>query len=168
MNWTPTVSGTGFSVSGSNVTAAANSATTTRSGTATYTQTGSGKTQAVSLSQAAGAQWYLNIEVRDVVTGSPGNWDIEIQYRVTGGNIRNFPDQNDFDVILSFSYETLNGTISVHDALIESTNPITWMDLIGQGWQPSYYGSVSSNSDGSPYVTFNGLHSTATPSIVIQ
>jgi hypothetical protein len=53
VNWTPTVSGTGFSVSGSNVTASANSATKKRSGTATYTQTGSGKTQAVSLSQAA-------------------------------------------------------------------------------------------------------------------
>lgn len=53
VNWTPTVSGTGFSVSGSTVTAAANSATTTRSGTATYTQTGSGKTQGVSLSQDA-------------------------------------------------------------------------------------------------------------------
>jgi hypothetical protein len=53
VNWTPTVSGTGFSVSGSNVTAAANSATTTRSGIATYTQTGSGKTEAVSLSQEA-------------------------------------------------------------------------------------------------------------------
>ena len=53
VNWTPTVSGIGFSVSGSNVTASANSATTKRSGTATYTQTGSGKTQAVSLSQAA-------------------------------------------------------------------------------------------------------------------
>ena len=53
VNWTPTVSGTGFSVSGSNVTAATNSATTTRSGTATYTQTGSGKTQEVSLSQEA-------------------------------------------------------------------------------------------------------------------
>ena len=53
VNWTPTVSGTGFSVSGSNVTAAANIAATTRSGTATYTQTGSGKTQAISLSQAA-------------------------------------------------------------------------------------------------------------------
>ena len=53
VNWTPTVSGTGFSVSGSTVTAAANSATTTRSGTATYTQTGSGKSQGVSLSQAA-------------------------------------------------------------------------------------------------------------------
>ena len=66
VNWTPTVSGTGFSVSGSNVTASANSATTTRSGTATYTQTGSGKTQAVSLSQAAAKPsnwtypWYLN------------------------------------------------------------------------------------------------------------
>ena len=66
VNWTPTVSGTGFSVSGSNVTASANSATKTRSGTATYTQTGSGKTQAVSLSQAAAEPsawtypWYLN------------------------------------------------------------------------------------------------------------
>ena len=58
VNWTPTVSGTGFSVSGSNVTAATNSATTTRSGTATYTQTGSGKTQAVSLSQAAASVTY--------------------------------------------------------------------------------------------------------------
>lgn len=65
VNWTPTVSGTGFSVSGSNVTASANSVTTTRSGTATYTQTGSGKTQEVSLSQAAAKPsawtypWYL-------------------------------------------------------------------------------------------------------------
>lgn len=59
VNWTPTVLGTGFSVSGSNVTAAANSATTTRSGTATYTQTGSGKTQAVSLSQEAEA-WSIS------------------------------------------------------------------------------------------------------------
>lgn len=53
VNWTPTVSGTGFSVSGSNVTAAENSVTTMRSGTATYTQTGSGNTREVSLSQAA-------------------------------------------------------------------------------------------------------------------
>ena len=62
VNWTPTVSGTGFSVSGSNVTASANSATTTRSGTATYTQTGSGKTQAVSLSQAASVTYKYRIE----------------------------------------------------------------------------------------------------------
>ena len=65
MNWTPTVSGTGFSVSGSNVTAAANSATTSRTGTATYTQTGSGKTQAVSLSQAAVSRFTLTIQFRD-------------------------------------------------------------------------------------------------------
>ena len=65
VNWTPTVSGTGFSVSGSNVTASANSATTTRSGTATYTQTGSGKTQAVSLSQAAVPRFTLTIQFRD-------------------------------------------------------------------------------------------------------
>ena len=65
VNWTPTVSGTGFSVSGSNVTASANSATTTRSGTATYTQTGSGKTQAVSLSQAAVPRFTLTIQFKD-------------------------------------------------------------------------------------------------------
>lgn len=64
VNWTPTVSGTGFSVSGSNVTASANSATTTRSGTATYTQTGSGKTQAVSLSQATVPRFTLTIQFR--------------------------------------------------------------------------------------------------------
>ena len=64
VNWTPTVSGTGFSVSGSTVTAAANSATT-RSGTATYTQTGSGKTQGVSLSQAGVPRFTLTIQFRD-------------------------------------------------------------------------------------------------------
>lgn len=58
VDWTPTVSGTGFSVSGSNVTAAENSATTTRSGTVTYTQTGSGNTQEVSLSQAKASVTY--------------------------------------------------------------------------------------------------------------
>lgn len=53
VDWTPTVSGTGFSVRGSNVTAAENSTTRKRSGTATYAQATSGKTQEVSLSQAA-------------------------------------------------------------------------------------------------------------------
>ena len=58
MNWTPTVSGKVFSVSGSNVTASANSATTTRSGTVSYTQTTSGKTASVSLIQA-GVQYTI-------------------------------------------------------------------------------------------------------------
>lgn len=53
VNWTPTVSGAGFSVSGSNITAAKNSTTRKRSGTATYTQATSGKTQEISLSQEA-------------------------------------------------------------------------------------------------------------------
>ena len=66
VNYTVSVTGTGFSGSGTTVTAAANSATSTRTGTATYTQATSGKTQAVSLSQAAAAPssweypWYLN------------------------------------------------------------------------------------------------------------
>ena len=56
VNYTVSVTGTGFSGSGTTVTAAANSATSTRTGTATYTQATSGKTQAVSLSQAAAAK----------------------------------------------------------------------------------------------------------------
>ena len=55
MNYTVAVTGTGFSGSGTTVTAAANSATLTRTGTATYTQATSGKSQGVSLSQAAAA-----------------------------------------------------------------------------------------------------------------
>lgn len=53
VNYTVSVTGTGFSGSGTTVTAAANSATSKRTGTATYTQATSGKTQGVSLSQAA-------------------------------------------------------------------------------------------------------------------
>lgn len=53
VNYTVAVTGTGFTGSGTTVTAAANSATSTRTGTATYTQATSGKTQGVSLSQAA-------------------------------------------------------------------------------------------------------------------
>ena len=53
VNYTVSVTGTGFSGSGTTVTAAANSATSTRTGTATYTQATSGKSQGVSLSQAA-------------------------------------------------------------------------------------------------------------------
>jgi len=66
VNYTVSVTGTGFSGSGTTVTAAANSATSTRTGTATYTQATSGKTQGVSLSQAAAEPsawtypWYLN------------------------------------------------------------------------------------------------------------
>lgn len=53
VNYAVSVTGTGFSGSGTTVTAAANSATSTRTGTATYTQATSGKSQGVSLSQAA-------------------------------------------------------------------------------------------------------------------
>ena len=65
VNYTVSVTGTGFSGSGTTVTAAANSATSTRTGTATYTQATSGKTQAVSLSQAAVPRYTLTIQFRD-------------------------------------------------------------------------------------------------------
>lgn len=56
--WTATIRGTGFSknTDGTTITAAANSATSTRTGTTTYTQATSGKSQGVSLSQAAAAK----------------------------------------------------------------------------------------------------------------
>lgn len=55
VSWSVTISGTVFSknTDGSSITAATNNSTAKRSGTATYTQTGSEKTQKVSLSQAA-------------------------------------------------------------------------------------------------------------------
>lgn len=54
VSWSATISGTGFSknTDGSSITAAANQSNK-RSGTVSYTQATSGKTQAVSLSQAA-------------------------------------------------------------------------------------------------------------------
>lgn len=67
VSWSAKISGKAFSknTDGSSITAAANSATTTRSGAAIYTQTGSGNTQVVSLSQAAAPSawtypWYLD------------------------------------------------------------------------------------------------------------
>lgn len=59
VSWSATISGTGFSknTDGSSITAAANQSNR-RSGTVSYTQTGSGKTQAVSLSQAAASVTY--------------------------------------------------------------------------------------------------------------
>ena len=67
VNYTVAVTGTGFSGSGTTVTAAANSETSTRTGTATYTQATSGKSQRVSLSQAATAirTFTLTIQFRD-------------------------------------------------------------------------------------------------------
>ena len=54
VSWSATISGTGFSknTDGSSITAAANQSNNRRSGTVSYTQTTSGKTASVSLSQA--------------------------------------------------------------------------------------------------------------------
>ena len=93
VNWTPTVSGTGFSVSGSNVTAAANSATTTRSGTATYTQTGSGKSQAVSLSQAGAVNpWAISGTTINITGYGAGSSTISVSAPITGSWTIEFDD----------------------------------------------------------------------------
>ena len=89
VSWSATISGTGFSknTDGSSITAAANQSNR-RSGTVSYTQTGSGKTQAVSLSQAAVA-WSIsstNINISGYGSGSGtvtviapanGSWSID-------------------------------------------------------------------------------------------
>lgn len=131
VNWTPTVSGTGFSVSGSNVTASANSATTTRSGTATYTQTGSGKTQAVSLSQEAvpfvgtsvrysssGSVWgtlyiYTGVDVYSVNVNQSVNVQIDL-------SDNSFRTNNDYS---SGSIESF--TLTLSNCKISNVNNIT-------------------------------------------
>ena len=58
------VSGTGFSSSGTSITATQNNTLSGRSGTATFTQSESGKTTSVSLSQAAGVEgWNYTFSV---------------------------------------------------------------------------------------------------------
>lgn len=146
VNWTPTVSGTGFSVSGSTVTAAANSATTTRSGTATYTQTGSGKSQGVSLSQAAAAK----------ITVSPTS----VFYQMTSPNtgqsagtkitVSNCPTQP--TVSISITQNSDGGTIKYEMGSAAATTPVsagnnTWTFTL---YPTSWYQATGGDGGGRP------------------
>ena len=89
VNYTVAVTGTGFSGSGTTVTAAANSATSTRTGTATYTQATSGKSQGVSLSQAAAAVTFKTDLLNNTFNfiGEIGTFNVESHFTASGVKI---------------------------------------------------------------------------------
>lgn len=130
---------------------------------------GGGIARTIDVNQEATKDWYLTFQVREVISGSDGNWDIEIQYKTTGGNIRSFPNQDEFDVVVSFTYEDANDkVISVPDAILDAYTPSGWMDKIGEDWQVSNFGNVSSGYQGFPMVAFSSIHSTASPSVDVS
>ena len=135
----------------------------------TITIQGGGITRTIDVNQEATKYWYLTFQVREVISGSDGNWDIEIQYKTTDGNIRSFPNHDEFDVVVYFTYEDANDkVISVPDAILDTYTPSEWMDKIGEDWQASFFGNVSSGYQGSPMVAFSSIHSTASPSVDVS
>ena len=146
VNWTPTVSGTGFSVSGSNVTASANSATTTRSGTATYTQTGSGKTQAVSLSQAAVAKISVSPTTVFSSMSSPNTG----QSYATTITVSNAPTKP--TVSVSMAMKTDGGAIKYQMGDVGKSEPVsagnnTWTFKV---WPANWYQATGGDGGGLP------------------
>ena len=145
VNWTPTVSGTGFSVSGSNVTAATNSATT-RSGTATYTQTGSGKTQAVSLSQAAVAKISVSPTTVFSSMSSPNTG----QSYATTITVSNAPTKP--TVSVSMAMKSDGGTIKYQMGDVGKSEPVsagnnTWTFKV---WPTNWYQATGGDGGGRP------------------
>ena len=147
VNWTPTVSGTGFSVSGSNVTASANSATTTpRRGTATYTQTGSGKTQAVSLSQAAVAKISVSPTTVFSSMSSPNTG----QSYATTITVSNAPTKP--TVSVSMAMKTDGGIIKYQMGDVGKSEPVsagnnTWTFKV---WPANWYQATGGDGGGLP------------------
>ena len=146
VNWTPTVSGTGFSVSGSNVTAAANSATTTRSGTATYTQTGSGKTQAVSLSQAAAPKISVS---PTTVFSSMSSPNIGQSYATTI-TVSNSPTKPNVSVVMT--QQSDGGTLKYQMGDVGTSDPVsagnnTWTFKV---WPALWYTATGGDGGGRP------------------
>mgnify|MGYP000521216363 FL=1 len=144
VNWTPTVSGTGFSVSGSNVTAAANSATTTQSGTATYTQTGSGKTQGVSLSQKAVAKISVSPTTVFSSMSSPNTG----QSYATTITVSNAPTKP--NVTVSMTQKSDGGTLKYQMGDVGKSEPVsagnnTWTFKV---WPSDWYHATGGDGGG--------------------
>lgn len=125
--------------------------------------------ESINVSQEAAKGYYLTFQVREVITGTEGRWDIEIQYKTVGGNLYNFPNDDEFDVLMDFNYEDAGDTVvQVKDAILDAYTASGWMDKIGEDWQVSNFGSVSSEYLGSPVVGFNEIHSTASPTVSVS
>ena len=123
-----TISGTGFSLSGTTVSASANEITSNRTGTVTITQNESNKTVTISLSQDAGAEPTIEY----VFTVSP--WQVNVGASGGTGNIG------------FISYKLVNGNqISLGYSIDSSTLP-SWATYSNGRFTISSNSSTSSRS----------------------
>lgn len=129
---------------------------------------GGGISRTVIINQEATKDWFLTFSLREVLKGTPGSWEIEIQYKVTGGNLTGYPNQDEFDIYTDFSYETASGASTERDASLGAYSAQGWMDQIGQDYQTSYFGSVYSNYNGSPALSFSSIRADTSPSISVS
>jgi hypothetical protein len=115
VNYTVSVTGTGFSGSGTTVTAAANSATSTRTGTATYTQATSGKSQGVSLSQAAAAVIFKTSLLNNHLNILRDQADFQVKSNSNGRKlpITVTPDSSMFTTDVGEGFDDYDYTVSV-------------------------------------------------------
>lgn len=135
VNYTVAVTGTGFSGSGTTVTAAANSATSTRTGTATYTQATSGKTQAVSLSQAA----FEKISVSPTTVFSSMSLPATGQLHATTITVSNAPAKP--TVSVSMAMQPDGGILEYQMGDVDKSEPVsagnnTWTFKV---WPKNWY-----------------------------
>lgn len=118
-----TISGTGFSLSGTTVSASANEGTSNRTGTVTITQNESNKTATISLSQSGDTIYTFGINPYSVIVGaSGGSGSITIRsYKTIGSNT--------YDVDYSIDSSTLPSWASFNKSTstftIQSTTSTT-------------------------------------------
>ena len=146
VNYTVSVTGTGFSGSGTTVTAAANSATSTRTGTATYTQATSGKTQAVSLSQAA----VQKISVSPTTVFSSMSSPNTGQSYATTITVSNAPTKPNVSVAMTMNRD--GGTLKYQMGDVGTSNPVsagnnTWTFKV---WPANWYRATGGDGGGRP------------------
>lgn len=83
--------------------------------------------------------------------GGPGNRTIYIEYKVISGNGSGYPNENEFDVEITFNYEDAQGATLIQNALVETRTMNEWINEIGSDWMGTWYGSVDSNyEEGQP------------------
>ena len=146
VNYTVSVTGTGFSGSGTTVTAAANSATSTRTGTATYTQDTSGKTQAVSLSQAAVSKISVSPTTVFSSMSSPNTG----QSYATTITVSNAPTKPTVSVSMAMKID--GGTIKYQMGDVGKSEPVsagnnTWTFKV---WPTNWYQATGGDGGGRP------------------
>lgn len=102
--------------------------------------------------------------------GGPGNWTIYIEYKVISGNGSGYPNENEFDVEITFNYEDAQGATLIQNALVETRTMNEWINEIGSDWMETWYGSVDSNYEEGqlPAVEYSSITSTSNPKIDVN